>query len=261
MKGQLVGREARFSDCFSVVVHVGEPTMTLAIRFLSTFAVAFLMVPRLHAGGTGEQSQAGSDGGPVTAIHRWYGSNDTPKVEWYLGYSFWRAMPTSFSNRMGYLHGGSTSVAYNLNSYFGLAADFGGYDNSSLTLFSPTESRTVDSNGSASTYAAGPRFSYRRYERFTPFVEALLGGVHASSVRISGCTGTPSCTPLSSENAFTAIAGTGLDIRISHRVALRLFEGDFLLTHFKNPISTGGQERGWQENVRFSTGIVFRFGG
>ncbi len=152
-------------------------------------------------------------------------------------------MPTSFSNRIGYLTGGSTSVAYNLNSYFGLAADFGAYDNNKLTLFNPTGSRTVDANGSASTFVVSPRFSYRRYERFTPFVQALLGGALASSVEISGCTGPLSCTPLSSENAFTAIVGTGLDIRISHCVALRLFEGDFLLTHFKNPISTGGQER------------------
>lgn len=158
MKGRL-GLEARFSARFSVVVQGGEPTMTLAVRFLCTFAIGFLMVPRLHAGGAGEQSQAGSNAGPVGAIHRWYDSeNDTPKVEWYLGYSFWRAMPTSSSNRMGYLQGGSTSVAYNLNSYFGLAADFGGYDDNRLTFFGPTGSRTVDSNGSANTYAVGPRF-------------------------------------------------------------------------------------------------------
>jgi opacity protein-like surface antigen len=275
--------------------------MTLAVRFLCTFAVALVMAPTLHADGTvtpnvkqdesavtavaptvsaqaetepgaaltvpaqsstGERSQAGSNAGPVGATHRWYDSkHDIPKVEWYLGYSFWRAMPTSFSNRMGYLQGGSTSVVYNLNRYFALAADFGGYDNSRLTLFSPTGSTTVDSNGSANTYAVGPRFSYRKYERFTPFVQALFGGTLASAVKISGCAGTPSCTPLRSENAFAAIAGTGLDLRISHHVALRIFEGDFLLTDFRNPISTGGQERGWQKNARFSTGIVFRFGG
>jgi opacity protein-like surface antigen len=210
----------------------------------------------------GGRSQAGSNAEPVGAMHRWYDSkHDTPKVEWYLGYSFWRAMPTSFSNRMGYLHGGNASVAYNLNSYFALAADFGRYDNNRLTLFGPSGSRTVHSNGSASTYAVGPRFSYRKYERFTPFVQALFGGVHASSVRISGCTGTPSCTPLRSENTLTASVGIGLDIKISHHVTLRLFQGDFQLTHFKNPVSIGGQERGWQKNARFSTGIVFRFGG
>jgi outer membrane protein OmpA-like peptidoglycan-associated protein len=211
---------------------------------------------------TNRQSESGANPPPAGAMHQWDESgNYTPKVEWFLGYSFWRAMPTAMSNRMGYLHGGSTSVAYNFNRYVGLVADFGGYDNSRVTLFTPSGGRTVDSNGSAYTYAFGPRFSYRRYERFTPFVQALFGAVHASSVTVSGCTGDPSCTPLGSENVFATMLGAGFDIKITHHIALRLFEGDFLLTHFKDSSSIGGQVEGWQKNVRFSTGIVFRFGG
>ena len=274
--------------------------MRLAARFIATMAVAFVMVPALYADdaakptaeatkdepaasiiaptvtseaqpniaetvpvrySTSEQSQSGANPPPAGVTHKRDESENYPKIEWFLGYSFWRAMPTAMSNRMGYLHGGSTSVAYNFNRYVGLVADFGGYDNSRLTLFTPTGSRTVDSNGSAYTYAFGPRFSYRRYERFTPFVQALFGAAHASSVTVSGCAGDPSCTPLGSENAFATMLGAGFDIKISHHIALRLFEGDFLLTHFNNPVSTGGQVEGWQKNVRFSTGIVFRFGG
>jgi outer membrane protein OmpA-like peptidoglycan-associated protein len=55
--------------------------------------------------------------------------------------------------------------------------------------------------------------------------------------------------------------GTGFDIKVSRHVALRMIEGDFLLTHFADPVSTGGPARGWQNNVRLSSGIVFRFGG
>ena len=206
------------------------------------------------------RSELGSQ--PVGAMQRWDESeNSYSKVEWFLGYSFWRAMPTSSSNRMGYLHGGSTSVAYNFNRYLGLVADFGGYDNSKLTLIGPTGSQTFDSNGSAYSFAFGPRISYRRYERFTPFVQALFGGAHASSVKISGCTGSPTCTPLGSDTGFATFLGTGFDIKISRHVALRLLEADFLLTHFKDPFSNNGQGRGWQDNVRLSTGIVFRFGG
>src|SRR5579872_6851555 len=100
---------------------------------------------------------------------------ETPKVEWSAGYSFWRAMPTATSNRMGYLHGGSTSVAYNFNRYLGLVADFGGYDNNKLTLLSPSGDQTFDANGSAYTYLFGPRLSYRMHERFTPFAQAPFG--------------------------------------------------------------------------------------
>jgi len=187
--------------------------------------------------------------------------SSTPRVEWFLGYSFWRAMPTSNSNRMAYLHGGSTSVAYNFNRYVGLVADFGGFDDSRLTLFSPAGGETVNSSGTAFTYLAGPRFSYRKHERFTPFIQGLAGGVHASPVTISGCTGGASCTPLGAENTFAAMFGAGLDIKVSRHVALRLIEGDYLLTHFADPVSTGGPARGWQNNVRLSSGIVFRFGG
>jgi outer membrane protein OmpA-like peptidoglycan-associated protein/opacity protein-like surface antigen len=183
----------------------------------------------------------------------------TPKFEWFLGYSFWRAMPTSQSNRMGYLHGGSTSIAFNLNRWMGLVADFGGYDNSKVTLFSPSASRTFDSDGTAYTYLFGPRFSYRKYERVTPFFEALIGGAHASSVTIAGCTGDQSCTPLASENSLAAALGAGFDVKLTHHIALRLIEGDFLLTNFRDPFATNVQS--WQKNVRLSSGLVFRFGG
>ena len=198
---------------------------------------------------------------PGAGPHSWEESqSSTPKVEWFLGYSFWRAMPTSDSNRMAYLHGGSTSVAFNFNRYFGLVADFGGYANSRVTLFSPAASQTFDSNGRAYTYLFGPRFSYRHYEHFTPFFEALVGGTHASSVTISGCTGDPACTPLASENAFAGLLGVGFDIPITRHVAWRLIEGDFLATRFHDPFSASGG-RDWQKNVRLSSGLVFRFGG
>ena len=213
--------------------------MRLAARVFATIALGFVIAPALRADNT-----------------------PTPKVEWFLGYSFWRAMPTANSNRMSYLNGGSTSVAYNFNRYVGVVADFGGYGNSRLTLFSPTGSQTVNSDGSGYTYVFGPRFSYRKYERFTPFVQVLLGGVHASSVTISGCAGNPNCTALGSDNTFAVMMGTGLDIKINRHIALRPFEGRFPpLTHFDNPLSPGGQERGWQDNVRFSAGIVLLFGG
>jgi outer membrane protein OmpA-like peptidoglycan-associated protein len=197
------------------------------------------------------------------AMHRWDDREEgyTPKVEWFLGYSFWRATPTSNGNRIGYLHGGSTSVAYNFNRYVGFVADFAGFDNSKLTLFGPAGGETLDAAGSVYTFMVGPRLSFRKFERITPYAQVLAGVVHASSVTISGCTGDPSCTPIGSDTTFAAMAGVGFDINISHRIALRLLEADFLLTHFQDPISATGLSRGWQDNTRLSTGIVFRFGG
>jgi outer membrane protein OmpA-like peptidoglycan-associated protein/opacity protein-like surface antigen len=185
--------------------------------------------------------------------------NYTPKVEWLLGYSFWRAVPTSMGNRMGYLHGGSTSLAYNFNKHLGLVADFGGYSNSRLTLFSPSGNRTVDSNGNAYTYLLGPRLSFR-YDRFTPFIQTLFGAAHATDVSIAGCSGSINCTPLPSENAFAMAAGGGLDLTVSHHIALRLFQAEYLMTRFNDQSSTTGQS-GTQNNLRLSAGILLRFGG
>jgi outer membrane protein OmpA-like peptidoglycan-associated protein len=187
--------------------------------------------------------------------------NYTPRIEWFLGYSFWRAMPTSSNNRIGYLHGGSTSVAYNFNRYLGVVADFAGFDNTRLTLSSPTGSRTLPADGSVYTYMFGPRLSYRRHSRFTPFAQLLVGGAYASNVFISGCTGSYSCQPLAYDWGFATMAGTGFDIRINHFLAIRPIQAEYLLTHFTNPTLPSGSERGWQNNARFSAGIVLRFGG
>jgi outer membrane protein OmpA-like peptidoglycan-associated protein len=205
----------------------------LAARLIATMAVVLVTMPALYADTEAE----------------------TPKIEWSVGYSFWRAMPTATSNRMGYLHGGSTSAAYNFTRHLGLVADFGGYANSRTTLMTPSGDQTFDSNGTAYTYMLGPRYSFRG-ERFTPFVQALFGGAHADSVTLSGCSGV-GCVPLGAENAFAAMAGVGFDIKINRRFALRPFEGDFLMTHFKNPFSP---QLGWQKNARFSAGLVVRFG-
>jgi outer membrane protein OmpA-like peptidoglycan-associated protein len=142
-----------------------------------------------------------------------------------------------------------------------VVADFAGFDNTRLTLSSPTGSRTLPADGSVYTYMFGPRLSYRKHSRFTPFAQLLVGGAYASNVFISGCTGSYSCQPLAYDWGFATMAGTGFDIRINHYLAIRPIQAEYLLTHFTNPTLPSGSERGWQNNGRFSAGIVLRFGG
>src|SRR5258708_34183323 len=102
----------------------------------------------------------------------------TPAAEVGLNYSFTRINPggaaPSFTSS-----GGSGTFTYNLNRSFGLVADLGGYHNTSLSNFNPT----------LFTYLFGPRLNLARTSRMTPYVQALFGGVHASTSLFDANTG------------------------------------------------------------------------
>jgi outer membrane protein OmpA-like peptidoglycan-associated protein/opacity protein-like surface antigen len=186
------------------------------------------------------------------------GTNDgTPKAELFVGYSYLRAVPApSDGNRLVWLNGGSTSIAYNFTRHLGLVGDFGGFDDSQLLL--QGTGTTPDSSGSVYSYLFGPRYSFRNYERFTPFVQALFGGIHASEVTLSsGCMGA-GCTPLPAESSFAWTAGGGLDFNLRRHLAIRIIQAEYLMTRFQD-YSTGASSS--QNDMRLSSGIVFRFGG
>jgi len=192
-----------------------------------------------------------------------------PKADLFLGYSGVRAVPTnSLGNRIVWLSGGTASIAYNVNRYLGLVADFGGYRDTRLRLTgsgaNPPD--TVASSGSAYTFLFGPRLSLRKYHRITPFGQVLFGVIHASQVTTSSCsqffpsrpTVPSNCTPLPTENAFAMTAGGGLDVKVHHHIAIRVIQAEYMMTRFAN-LSTGTRQT--QNDVRLSAGIVFSFGG
>jgi len=188
-------------------------------------------------------------------------NTDTPKAELFVGYSYLRAVPTmADGNRLVWLNGGSTSIAFNFTRHLGLVGDFGGFDDSKFYLAGAggNPSSTVDSSGTVYTYLLGPRFSFRNHERVTPFVQALFGGIHASDVTLSsGCTGA-GCTPLPAENSFAMTAGGGLDIGVNRHFAIRIVQAEYMMTRMENHSTAAGAS---QNDMRLSSGIVFRFGG
>ena len=148
--------------------------MTVRARAIATIAVAtMLSISRL-------QAQAAA-----TAVR-------TPKVELSLDYTHFGVgvgnTEGTRGNRMVGLDGGSASLAFNFNRYVGLVADVGGYDDTKLELVGSgaNQPRVVNASGTAFTYLFGPRFSYRNESRFTPFIQVLGGGVHASPVTTPG---------------------------------------------------------------------------
>src|SRR5262249_23705169 len=130
-------------------------------------------------------------------------------------------------------------IAYNANNWLSGVADFGGYHSGNIL------GTGVD--GTLSTYLFGPRISYRRNSRFTPFGQVLFGVAHiGGSHRLAFST---------SNNSFAMALGGGVDVQVAHHFSVRPVQVDYLLTRF-NEFGNGGQN---QNSLRVSTGVVFHF--
>ena len=89
-----------------------------------------------------------------------------PAADITLGYSsMWVGKGYTF-----FLNGGRGSVALNANHWLGFVGDFGTHH------ADPGVSLTTQ------TYMFGPRFSYRKRDRFVPLGQILVRALHASAV-------------------------------------------------------------------------------
>jgi hypothetical protein len=237
------------------------------MRMINTLAVAFVLVPTqfLLCAQAAPDGAALQNASPQSSVagskaHLSREHHTTPKVELFVGYSYLRSVPSPASgNRIVGLNGGATSIAFNINRYLGVVGDFGGYNDTRLQLTGAgaDPARVSDSGGSVFSYMGGPRLSYRNHSRITPFAQVLLGGVHASEVTLSNCSGA-GCTPLPAQNAFAIVGGGGVDIRVFHRLSIRAIQAEYMMTRFADPTTNAGA---MQNDLRLSSGLVYRFGG
>ncbi|MGA8011466.1 MAG: outer membrane beta-barrel protein [Candidatus Acidiferrales bacterium] len=171
--------------------------------------------------------------------------DEAPKVEAFGGYSYLRVNP-GFGGAPGLnFNGGSGSLAYNFTPTLGVVADFGGYHWSQSSV-----------DATAVSYLFGPKLALR-HGAITPFAQVLFGGAHASGdfsglicpsarvrPQVSGC------SVSGSENAFAMTAGGGVDWNATTHIGIRLIQAEYLMTRFASET---------QNNVRVSTGVVFRW--
>ncbi len=160
-------------------------------------------------------------------------------IDVFAGYSYVRANPATSGANSFSLNGGSASIAYNFSGWLSGVADLGGYHNTNIL------GSGVD--GTLSTYLFGPRVSYHRLGRVTPFGEVLFGVAH---------TGASLLATSNSQNAFAMTVGGGLDYRLNSHFSIRPAKVDYLLTRFTELNNSNARS---QNNLRVSTGIVFRF--
>jgi opacity protein-like surface antigen len=171
-------------------------------------------------------------------------AGETPKLEVGAEYTYVRVNPggdlSSYNS-----NGGSAFAEYNINKYFGVVADLG------ATRVGTTNGFSL--NNTTFEYLFGPRVNFR-HSRFTPYIQALVGGERLTN---GFNPGSPAAQTGVSQNNFAAEIGGGLDITLTNHIAIKPIEVDYLLAQ----VSPSGTNLNYvQNNLRYSAGVVFRFG-
>ncbi len=168
--------------------------------------------------------------------------SEYPKAEIFGGYSLLRTNPDAMN-----LHGFNASVAGNVTRWFGVEGDFSGhYGSPNLFGFNLP---FLDAR--SHTFMAGPKLTYHT-DTIAPFAHFLIGTSRVST----GAFGASM-----SDTALATVIGGGVDINVSHWMAIRVIQADCLTTRFKagpQIFFSGLDER--QNNFRLSAGFVLKLG-
>jgi opacity protein-like surface antigen len=168
----------------------------------------------------------------------------TPRIETGLTYSFTRVNPGG--NLSSYTaNGGSGFVEYNLNHVVGLVGDLGS------NYIGNVKGISIDNT--TFTYLFGPRFNWRT-SRYTFYAQTLVGGARFSNAYDPAA---PSPVLGISENTFAAAIGGGVDYRLTDHLAIKPIQLEYVMTQLPSEYANVNQV---QNNLRYSAGMVFRFG-
>jgi hypothetical protein len=155
------------------------------------------------------------------------GGGDTPRVQVFGGYSYTRFDSPSFgfSNPSG-LNGYTFAPAFNLIRGFGVVAELSGQYGSNVNFRDIT---------------VGPQFLYPKGKAMF-FAHVMIGDAR-SLVQVG--------TAGEEDTARAVAAGGGMDYDLTRRFAVRVFQVDYIHTTLFSET---------QNNYRFSTGLVYRWG-
>lgn len=136
------------------------------------------------------------------------------------------------------LNGWQASITEKAADWIGLTQEFGGYYGTKNLL-------GADNHFSTFSILSGPRFYYPGLKGVTPFAHALFG-YDQTTVKLK------SYNYKTTSSSYAMAFGGGLDVSVSRGLAIRVFQIDYYRPAM---FGTG------QNDVRFTAGIVFKFGG
>ena len=193
----------------------------------------------------------------------------------YTGFDYMTSPARNLTER-----GFDVDFGVTLKPWVALGGDFSaiGHDiisgsgtiNGSETVYAPTliavgippSSVHVPFKSTTYTFAAGPQFYLRKWQKITLFARPGLGGIHESAV----LTFPPGLGPLltqlgipipsshQSDTTWFVGAGGGFELNLSRRVGLR-FTADWVNSHLFDNLLTNRQNY-----VRFTVGPTFKWG-
>jgi hypothetical protein len=202
-------------------------------------------------------------------------ATDVPKFETFLGYTYVRANQFNQNTGLGQqiggfdMNGGSAQFIYNANHWLSGVADFGAVAKGNVGI--------INVENTTDFFLFGPRASYRRHGRFTPYAQILFGGANRQISRQLRSL-TDLTTPIlparpldlfpgpgvevtsrisASQTAFAMAVGGGLDMRIGKHFSFRPVAVDYVLTRFPSLLTGNNQN---QNSIRATTGFLFTFG-
>ena len=188
------------------------------------------------------------------------------RFEVFGEYSYLHFSPTITGVSSRSFNGGGGGASLNFLKIFAIKGDLMGYGSTTFTRTYPTPvvipgkgvipAGTYTSQGNMFTYLFGPVLRIPT-PVIKPFGEVLFGGSYTDAyVNLSkqiDANGGTIASP--TQHPFTMAAGGGVDVSVSHRLAIRVGEFDYVLTRYTNPLTSTNN----QNNFRYCGGVILRF--
>jgi hypothetical protein len=128
------------------------------------------------------------------------------------------------------------SIGRYVNNWFGIVGEVNGH-------YKTTTESGVDTKRNFHIFGAGARFAYRKYPRFTPFVDLIAGGRHGSALNDAATEINASVTDFAYESNW----GLGIN-NTTGSLGVRVSVGDY-----------GARSASkWTNDTLFEAGVVIR---
>jgi hypothetical protein len=174
-------------------------------------------------------------------------AQEATRTEFFAGYSYMR-LESSPNTQDQDLNGYNVSGAVTIfKKSLAIKADVSGHYGNVLVSINPRTDQRQE------LFLFGPQYSFRKIPKIRPFAHALFGAARLK-VR-NDATGAANI----SDTGFAFAAGGGVDLKtpLGGKIAVRVFQADFVRTRLD---FTGTGNRDSSNNYRISTGVVLRFG-